>query len=167
MPKLKHYDNLGTARFITFSCYQNRNYFSDKNSILIFLKHLKKFRADYVVKVLGYVIMPDHIHLVLYPPDGVKLGVLIGQLKGRCSRELIELRNDISHRANGQPAIWQRRCYDHNCRTLDIVIEKINYCHLNPVKRGLVQTPSDYNWSSYRWYEGYKNIVFEIDGIEL
>ena len=111
--------------------------------------------------------MPDHVHLILHPPEGIKLGILIGQLKGKSSREIIRVRDDVLTRTNGQPAIWQRRCYDHNCRTIEKVIEKINYCHMNPVKNGLVPIARDYIWSSCRWYEGYNDAIIEVDGINI
>ncbi len=167
MPKLCHYDDLGTARFITFSCYRRHKYLSDENSILILLDQLRKLRFDCAINILGYVIMPDHVHLVLYPTNVTKLGVLIGQLKGRSAHAIIGSRKDIYKRSNGQPAVWQRRCFDHNCRTPEIVIEKIQYCHNNPVKKGLVDTPDEWPWSSYGWYNGDKNALLEIDGIEL
>ncbi|RKX29035.1 MAG: hypothetical protein DRP47_02740 [Candidatus Zixiibacteriota bacterium] len=167
MPRLRHYDDLGTARFITFSCYRRRKYMTDVTTVMILLYQLKTLRSNHAVKILGYVVMPDHVHLVLLPPDGSKLGVLIGQLKGRSAHEIIRTRKDIIQRSSGQPAIWQRRCYDHNCRTPDVVIEKIRYCHNNPVSRGLVGEPGDWPWSSYGWYNGDSDCPFDIDGIEL
>ena len=140
---------------------------ADKTSVMILLDQLNTLRSSNSINVLGYVVMPDHVHLVLLPPNGTKLGVLIGQMKGRSAHAIIRARQDISRRPNGQPAVWQRRCYDHNCRTPDIVIEKIRYCHNNPVNRGLVDAPGDWPWSSYRWYDGYNDTALEIDGIEL
>ena len=58
---------------------------------------------------------------------------------------------------------WQRRCYDHNCRSTESVWKKVNYCHNNPVKRGLVSEPDNWIWSSYRYYAGYKQVVLEMD----
>jgi putative transposase len=43
---------------------------------------------------------------------------------------------------------WQKRCYDHNCRTNETVLENIKYCHKNPVTRGLVKDPGDWQWSA-------------------
>ena len=62
---------------------------------------------------------------------------------------------------------WQKRCYDHDCRTEETVKEKINSCHKNPVNRGLVNSMEDWIYSSYRWYQGMDNIVFEINGVKL
>ncbi len=59
-----------------------------------------------------------------------------------------------------------RRGYDHNCRARDTVLEKINYCHNNPVKRGLVSEPGEWRWSSYNWYAGVTDGPIEMDGID-
>jgi putative transposase len=64
-------------------------------------------------------------------------------------------------------AFWQRRFYDHNCRTEKSVIEKINYCHNNPVRSGLTETPAEWRWSSYRWYNELKGVEIAIDGVEM
>jgi len=63
-------------------------------------------------------------------------------------------------------ALWQRRCYDHNCRTPETVVEKINYCHYNPVVRGLVNSPGEWIWSGYNWYQVNRNVPIKMDGIE-
>jgi len=88
MPKLRHYDNLNTARFVTFSCYHRYPFFFDENAILIFLDNLDKSRIQSKVKLFGYVVIPEHIHLVLYPPDGLKPGTWPGSLKGQVSRQI-------------------------------------------------------------------------------
>jgi putative transposase len=171
MPRLRHIENTGTGRFVTFSCYRRHRYLSDSASRQALLDELAFLRTEHQIKILGYVIMPEHVHLVLDPPDGCRLGVLIGQMKARSARRTLshlqEKGGRSLKRADGKPAVWQRRCYDHNCRTMDIVVEKIRYCHNNPVSRGLVSKPEDWPWSSYRWYHGRRESEFEIDGVEL
>jgi putative transposase len=171
MTKLRHIDNTGTARFITFTCYKKHRYLSGPASRMAFLDELARLRAEHAVRILGYVLMPEHVHLVLDPREDTRLGVLIGRMKARSARvilsQLQEKGGRVLERSKGKPAVWQRRCYDHNCRTPDIVVEKIKYCHNNPVKRGLVSEPGDWPWSSYRWYHGRREGEFEIDGVEL
>lgn len=105
--------------------------------------------------------MPEHVHLVLHPPDTIKLGPVVGELKSKyasmiISQRLLRLPENCCITKNGRErqAFWQPRCYDHNCRTQETVIEKIRYCHNNPVIRGLVAEPGLWCWSSYNWYEG-------------
>ncbi len=172
MPKLKHYDNFNTSRFITFSCYHRYQLMLDDRLRLIFLSHLKSICKNYSIDIYGYVIMPEHIHLVLYPREEVSIGRVIGELKSKSAREILLLfRRDNSSLLSKLTVdkityFWQKRCYDHNCRTPETVIEKINYCHINPVTRGLVKEQMEWKWSSYRWYEGMDNIVLEIEGYE-
>jgi len=170
MTQLRHHDSLGTARFITFSCFQRFKYLTEAESCQAVIDELITLRGKHAVKILGFVIMPDHVHLVLLPPDGLEFGRAIGQLKGRSSRRILSTwRNEfeLPARPNGLPAVWERRCYDHNCRTPKVVIEKINYCHMNPVSKGLVDSAEDWVWSSYKSYIGRSNAVTEIDRIEL
>lgn len=113
--------------------------------------------------------MPEHVHLVLHPPLGLELGRVIGQMKARSAHRIIQSCGTgrvVLKRANGTHGVWQRRCYDYNCRTTDEVREKIEYCHKNPVRRGLVVSMSDWPWSSYRWYAGKGDIVLDMDGFE-
>ncbi len=176
MPSLRHYDNLGMARFITFSCYHRFRLLRHPRVIRIFLSELERLRRNGIV-ILGYVIMPEHVHLVLLPPDGIRLGVEVGRLKSRSAREMLPALDDIygqrteKLRAKRDGAerrvFWQRRCYDHNCRTPETAKEKIEYCHKNPVTRGLVSCPADYPWSSFRWYHDLPGVEIEIDGIEM
>ena len=83
-------------------------------------------------------------------------------------RELPSLLPQLQVVRDGIPkrSVWNRRCYDHNCRDRDSVIEKINYCHNNPVKRGPVSEPGQWEWSSYRWYMGCRDVPLAIDDFE-
>ncbi|HHI03232.1 MAG TPA: hypothetical protein ENL22_06910 [candidate division Zixibacteria bacterium] len=65
MTKLRHYDNLGTARFVTLSCCHNFNLLKTDFAITVFLKYLNIIRQKYNVKLFGYVVMPNHVHLIL------------------------------------------------------------------------------------------------------
>jgi putative transposase len=174
MPKLHHFDHLGTARFVTFSCYRRQPLLTSPVVREIILAELARLRHDRSIKLLGYVIMPEHIHLVVLPPYGLRLGPTIGILKTRTAHAILDCwrsdqqqRRRILRRENGAAAVWHRRCYDHNCRTPETVIEKVEYCHDNPVKRGLVPRAEDWPWSSYLWYRGHREGVLEIDGTEM
>lgn len=176
MTNLRHYDHLGTARFVTFSCYHRFRLLSDASVIRTFLTELGSLRK-LGVKILGYVIMPEHVHLVLLPPDAMRVGPEVGQLKSRSARRMLAIleksagdktdRLWTNRNSKLRRVFWQRRCYDHNCRSPEKTREKIEYCHKNPVTRGLVQEPGDWPWSSYRWYAGLDGVELEIDGCDL
>jgi len=176
MPLLRHYDHLGTARFVTFSCYHRYQLLTDNHDICIVLKRLDLMCRDNAIRILGYVIMPEHVHFVLHPPDEVRIGAVVGQLKSRSARQILarwkekpdsRLRKLLKPRTTGEYRFWQSRCYDHNCRTPETVREKIDYCHKNPVKRGLVSSMADWRWSSYGWYNGADDVALEMDGYEI
>jgi len=177
MDRLKHYDKLGTARFLTFSCHRRMNLFLDPEAINLFIKSLDWIRKKYRLQLLGYVVMPNHVHLVIYPQEEVPLGRVIGDLKAHSAYHIINqwksnhhqiLRKmEVTRNNKSVYAFWQRRCYDHNCREIKIVREKIVYCHNNPVRAGLVSAPDEWLWSSYRWYQGDRNGPISIDDIPL
>ena len=170
MPKLRHFDALGTARFVTFTCYRRYRYLTTARAREVLIQGLAHLRTQREFRILGWVLMPEHVHLVLLPPGGVRLGDAIGRFKSWTARQILnapEFKGVVQHRNGGRRALWERRCYDHNCRTAEAVRQKIEYCHKNPVKRGLVDHPSEWAWSSYNWYRGERPIVSEIDGMEI
>ncbi len=176
MPLLRHYDGLGTSRFITFCCYHRFQLLRPEKIKSLFIECLKLVLDKYDIKIFGYVLMPEHVHLVLLPPDNIKLGRIIGQLKSKSALASIaymkisspESLRKITLKSEGIlcRAFWQKRCYDHNCRTNDTTIEKINYCHKNPVIRGLVQSPGNWTWSSYNWYNGKRDVPIQMDDLQ-
>ncbi len=166
--RLRHFDNLSTARFVTFSCFEHRSFLTKRGNIRAVLEQIDRIRSDEGMKVLGYVIMPDHVHMVLLPAEGTAMGPAIGRLKALSARKILAVDHDTGGvRNDGRRAIWQRRCYDHNCRTPQTVIEKIEYCHYNPVRAGLVEHPADWEWSSYSWYAGSHHAPIQIDSVEM
>lgn len=177
MRKYYHYDREGTARFVTFGTHAHYPLLRMDSLSLIVLHHLGRLREDQKIKILAYVIMPDHVHLVLLPPDDVKLGRAIGQIKGRAAQEILDYyrRNSLAipdelctpERDGYEHAIWQPRCYDRNIRTTEELRAAITYCHRNPVRRGLVPSPEQWQWSSYNWYCGHKVVPLTIDEIDF
>lgn len=174
MPHLHHYDNLGTARFVTFSTYRFYPLINDEVAAIV-IRHLGTMRERTGIKVYGYVLMPDHVHLVLHPPDGATLGREIGGLKALSAREILSRMIDagglpqqlcVKRDGRVKQVFWQRRCYDHNCRNRETVIEKIEYCHNNPVKRLLVESAGDWKWSSYKWYLGERDVPLALDDVD-
>ena len=173
MTQLRHFDHLNTARFVTFSCYHRFRLLASPPVIRVFLEELDGVRNRHGLKLHGYVVKPEHVHLVLWPPDAVKLGVVIGQLKSLSARRMLPIlraqrgttldRLEVRRNGESRLVVWQIRCYDHNCWTPEIVREKIKYCHKNPVVRGLVSDPGAWRWSSYNWYVGCTDVPITMD----
>jgi len=139
---LKRFQREGDDHFITFSCYRREPYFTTTASKDIFLDSLELTRKRYNFEVLGYVVMPEHVHLLLSEP--LDHEVLL-------SKALQSLKLSVSKRLTPKP-FWQTRYYDFNVFTHNKRVEKLKYMHRNPVTRNLVERPEDWPWSSYCHY---------------
>ena len=110
--------------------------------------------------LFAYVIMPEHVHLVLQPLPGVKMRTVLWRLKHPVTSRALEWvkehhRDFLRRMTDAQPSgktthrFWQRGGgYDRNLRSASDVHEKIGYIHDNPVRRGLVERAQDWSWSS-------------------
>ena len=157
--RLRRFYGAGYLHFITFSCYQRRALLNTKSRRDLFLKILEQVRRSYQFIVVGYVVMPEHVHLLIGEPERANPSVVVQVLKQRFARQL--LRRLRQRRNTAQTSlwdaetdihIWQRRFYDFVVWTERKRIEKLRYMHRNPVKRGLVLEPQEWKWSSYRHY---------------
>ena len=141
--KLIRYQHTGQFHFLTFSCYRRRPLLDRESAYACFENALEKVRRRYSLVVAGYVLMPEHVHLLVGEPAVSSLSVALRVLKQQTSRKL---------KLKGQTHLWQRRYYDFNVWNHDKTVEKLKYMHRNPVRRGLVTKPEDWPWSSYRHY---------------
>jgi putative transposase len=159
-PRLRRYYGAGYLHFITTSCYQRYPWLASARSRDLFVQVLEQVRRRYHFVVVGYVVMPEHVHLLLSEPERNNPSVVMQALKQGFARRL--LRHLRSKRNMGQRClwdaaveeghIWQRRFYDFVVRTEHKRVEKLRYMHNNPVQRGLVLEPDQWRWSSYRHY---------------
>ena len=91
---------------------------------------LERVRRRYPIAVAGYVVMPEHVHLLVNEPRRALLSTAIQALK-----------LSVSVRSRERP-FWQAHYYDFNISAYDKFVEKLRYIHRNPVRRGLVQKPA-------------------------
>jgi putative transposase len=151
---LKRYYGSGDLHFVTTSCYRRQPFLGTPRERDLFLNVLERMRRRYRFVVLGYVVMPEHVHLLLSEPQRDSLSTVLQALKLGYSRRILyagctpQLRG-LSHAPR---RLWQARFYDFNVWTERKRIEKLRYMHRNPVKRGLVESPEQWLWSSYRFY---------------
>lgn len=158
-PSLQRFYGAGYLHFITFSCYQRRQLLDDPRRRDLFLHILEQTRQAYRFVALGYVVMPEHVHLLLGEPERANPSVVIQAAKQRFAQSVIEAWRAEHPSASwpwrdsaGECHFWQRRFYDFVVWTEKKVTEKLNYMHENPVKRGLAAKPEDWRWSSFRYY---------------
>ena len=144
--------------FITCSCYRRLPFLSSATARDRFLAVLEQTRQRYRFVVVGYVVMPEHVHLLTTEPEVGNPSTLMQVLKQRTARDLLPKRKRRDPRQRElfgeepRRAFWQARFYDLNVWTTKKRIEKPRYMHRNPVKRGLVESPEQWRWSSYRFY---------------
>jgi putative transposase len=137
---LKRYQECGDLHFVTFSCYHQLPYLATNDAKQVFEQSLEAMRIKYGFYVAGYVVMPEHVHLLLTEPRTELLAKALQALKISVSMRL------------PQSPFWQRRYYDFNVFTGERRIEKLRYIHRNPVTRGLAITPQEWAWSSFNHY---------------
>ncbi|MGA8431387.1 MAG: transposase [Candidatus Sulfotelmatobacter sp.] len=128
-------------------------------SVPALLSILEQTRQRYRFVVVGYVVMPEHIHLLITEPEVGTPSTVMQVLKQRTAFALLPRRKRRDPRqrglfGDGLPgrAFWQARFYDFNVWTTKKRVEKLRYVHRNPVKRGRVEAPEQWRWSSYRFY---------------
>jgi putative transposase len=145
--------------FITTSCYRRLPFLRTARGRDTFLTILEQTRERYRFVVVGYVVMPEHIHLLLTEPETGTTSTVMQVLKQRTAGALLPKRKRRNPRQRNlfgdepkRRAFWQARSYDFNVWTTKKRAEKPRYMHRNPVKRGLVDAPEQWRWSSYRFY---------------
>lgn len=147
---LKRYQASGHNHFVTFSCYCRLPYLTDDTARQTFLDVLETVRQRHRFLLFGYVLMPEHVHLLLSEPKDYPLSATLNVVKTHTSRRLKADRKQF----------WQKRYYDFNVFTQSKFTEKLRYIHRNPVTRGLVVSPELWAWSSFRhWQTGEAGAV--------
>jgi putative transposase len=146
--------------FITCSCYRRRPLLNSKRRRDLFLKILDQVRTRYQFSLVGFVVMPEHIHLLISEPKVGTPSTVMQVLKQRVSRAFRRRHRRDAKQLNlwtespdARRSFWQRRFYDFNVWSQKKKMEKLHYMHMNPVKRALVTDPKLWPWSSYRFYQ--------------
>jgi putative transposase len=153
-PKPKRYQHQRCLHFITFSCYRRLKLLDSPEARDIFERELERVRRWYRFYVSGYVVMPEHVHLLVSEPEAGELCIALQMLKQISSRKL---------RPRELPRFWQVRYYDFPVWTDGKRVEKLRYIHRNPVHRGLVARPEDWQGSSFVHYATGTGGVVEIE----
>jgi putative transposase len=164
MPKgLKRYYGRGDLHFLTFSCYRRLPLLGTVEARMAFVDALGKIRQRYQFLLVGYVVMPEHVHLLISEPARVTPSVVLKVLKQRVSRDLRKKSGQA--RGEGLLRFWQPRFYDFNVYSAKKRREKLEYMHANPVTRELVQDPKDWPWSSFSYYAKGETGFLPIDPV--
>ena len=169
MAKLTRYYGLNDLHYITNSTYRRARVYDSERFRNNWVATLGELRGELGFKIIGYVLMPEHFHALLWPTPEANPSQITQKLEDRtalfvlknlrenlrfpwCRKmlERVRLPPTVHHHAHFR--VWERKGYDMNIWTPRKVREKLNYMHNNPVKRGLVKAPGDWVWSSWRYY---------------
>ena len=163
---LRRYYGAGDLHFITCSCYQRKPWLDSDERRDLFLRILEEVRKEHRFVVLGYVVMPEHFHLLMSEPQVGTPSTAMQSVKQRFAQRVVPRRRQrypagsrplqkaqgAGHPVTKPMPIWQPRYYDFNVWTEGNRMEKLSYMHRNPVTRGLVVEPEQWRWSSFRGY---------------
>jgi putative transposase len=169
MPFYKRPYSPGQLQFITTSTYRRAPLFLSQRFCRCFVQRLEEVREELKFLLIGWVLMPDHFHLLLKPQPAETTPLILKGLKEQtadrilktlkenlqypwCRKMLARLRLPPTVHDESHYRLWQRRFYPFNVFSEKKRQEKLNYMHNNPVKRGLVSSPGDWPWSSWRFY---------------
>jgi putative transposase len=171
MPKnLKRCTGRKDLHFITFCCYQRRALLGSVRTRNLVIEILREVRAKYGFSLVVYVIMPEHVHLLISESPSASPAKVIQVFKQRVSRRMRgkerartqQLSLRFPETATELRRFWQRRYYDFNVYSRKKLWEKLHYMHANPVEARLVRHPRDWPWSSWSFYATGEGIL-EID----
>ncbi len=162
--------------FVTNVTYKRKDIFHNISSCRFMLMCLGYHRYMMDFNLFGYVIMPDHFHLLIQPTsDKNNLSKIMQHIKGNFARKYNELidnnkkgRRHLSavyktgtNVSNYKP-VWQEGFYDTAMRNEKQIFSWLEYMHWNPVKNGLVAHPKEYEFSSYHQYFGEKRTWIQL-----
>jgi len=142
----------------------------------LFVKELRRVRREYGFFLVGYVVMSNHVHLLMSEPKKGTPSAVMQMLKQRVSRKMrmkgrATPKGQLSFRfpkfVAEVPQFWQPRFYDFNVYSYTKKKEKLEYMHANPVVRGLVKHPKDWPWSSFPFYAKGEAGLAEIDPVDM
>ena len=171
----KTYNIPGHAHCLTYSCYERLPLLSRDRARRWVIRAMDAARRRHKMAIWAYVIMPDHVHLLVMPRAETY----------SIERFLFSLKRPVSWKAKKSllrhgDSVWIDRLtakkgrkrvfrfwqagggFDRNICTLKGIENVVEYMHANPVRRGLVQEPTQWYWSSARWWAGDRSGPLEI-----
>ncbi|MBZ0264008.1 transposase [bacterium] len=169
----KRFEGNNHARFLTFGCYNHQKLFYYDQLCILFVNHLDKWRRREKLLLFAFVLMPNHVHLLVYHPEK-NAGQALGRLKSRFSKHALrwleqfhpQIYKNLEVKDHGKiiHRFWQAGGgYDLNLFNEELFIQKMTYIRKNPVKAGLVVYPEQYSWSSARFWRTSEAIPLAMD----
>jgi len=174
--RLPRFHIAGQVYYITTVVYNRLRIFTRPSFIVPLFDSLNFYRYKQSFKLLGYVIMPDHIHLLIWPYGQSTVSDIMRDYKEFTAKRVIRQAEVegirewvVAFQRAGQETsrsenkVWQDSYWDENVYTESFLRQKLNYMHENPIRAGLVKDPAAYPYSSYRNYELGEEWMIQID----
>ena len=167
----------GDAHELTFTCYKRLPLLSKDRTRLWFIGALEQARSRWRFDLWAYVIMPEHAHVLLLPREtDYDVSLFLKAIKQSVARRAIQFLRDgapqwlerltvPTSKGVTEYRFWEAGGgYDRNIEQARTAWNSVQYIYRNPVRRGLVQSPCEWEWSSARWYEGQGSVRLRMDG---
>ena len=174
------FDDCNYAYFVTSTLVEWLPVFIDEVYCNIVIDSLKFMRGKKGVQLNAFVIMPTHLHLTVWPDEKVNLSNAMRDFKRFTSqaistqlekdgRELFlrVLGKNAPGRAGSEYRVWQEGFHPEAIYSGKFARQKLDYIHNNPVRKGLVDSPAHWRYSSARNYELNDHSVMEVDILDI
>lgn len=175
----KRHNIPGDAHSLTFSCFRRQPFLSKDRTRTWLIDAIERARTLHAFDVWAYVIMPEHVHLVIYPTGDYSISRILTSIKQPVAKRaaiFVKTRSPafegrmLDRQPNGKTALrfWQRGGgYDRNLESPALIWETIDYIHANPVRRRLCDSPANWVWSSAAEYSGLRRGPLAIQPASL
>ncbi|MFZ5920143.1 MAG: REP-associated tyrosine transposase [Chloroflexota bacterium] len=140
----------GSAVFITQVVQYREPVFRDPENVNLLLEILRNVKRLHPFSMLGYVFLPEHLHLAFQPTGASNFSDIMHSLKPNFTKAYKKL---IGLEQSQPMKFWQKRFWDHIIRDDRDFENHLHYIHYNPVKHGYVKDPRDWPFSSYIEWE--------------
>ncbi len=154
----------GTLHYVTGNVNKRLPIFLRESNCIIFLQELQSLKVEKRSKLICFVLMPDHFHLIVNPQDG-NIREWVGALKSLSARRIVKQgASGLFTNSSGDNQVWQESFKAFPLWSNWMIWQKINYIHANPLKAKLVDSTRDYPWSSFRsFYNEETDPMFSVD----
>ena len=177
-----HFYDQNHAHYLTENIYRRARIFDSDRFKLKFTATLDDLREELGFRIFGYVLMPEHCHLLIWPCELADPSQIMQKLSERTANFILRsLRSNLTHpwcqrmlarfvlppavHSHAHHRVWQRGGYDMNIWSHKKLLEKLNYMHNNPVRRRLVSQPAEWPWSSWRFYYWEDSSILRMDPV--
>lgn len=137
--------------FVTGNFLDRLPVFSQESCCKSFIDTLANLLDEWPCKLIAYVLMPDHTHLIVNPKDG-RIKEFTGKLKSLSARAVVQTAHGLDFKFDPEESshlVCQESFKATPLWSAWMIWQKINYIHANPVKAGLVNSAKDYRWSGH------------------